>query len=1384
MFKKILALVLATMMVLGGMVTVSAAEEAAVAEEVATDYTAAAEYLAELDILKGSIVDNKIDFALENGVTRLQMALFIARIMTGETNDQYWSKVNDNTTPYDDVVNYFGAVSFADENGIIKGKGWIPGIGDNCFDPNGAITFQDAITMAVRALGYKQLQYPDGFVTVGEELGLTAGLEPLAKDAELTRGQMIQILKNMLLVKVNGAASFAEQNFGLEIATYVIVATNNQYMPGAERVLKKDYVALAKLNADGTYDYKNYIHAHIDELGLKADSADAETYVEMKLGYSYTVASYDKFATAAYEANPTVKYQNYGDEKNEIANGDAYNGIYAGSYVKLGGVNYELVSTYTNLNNKSTSVSNNDTEIIVHSMFDSSAKTSFQYYVYDIKGNIMAEDGTVGLYLINGTYYKKMNDATELTDAIFRVATEEDFAEYAYSVVDSSSYMYGVVTAASHITTSKFSEITLIDDNNDGVYDRGIYAPYSVAKYSVAKTSAKDKYFWDVTKSKAEKQAKGTEYVTLGGSALNAYVVDGNFKQVTIGSTPAGTAAAPYIFAKQVNYVNNKPAKDDYIVYYYNPYARAIVVIENLGKPVAGGLDNFTVGSYTWDGTYTTNRFSNSKITIDGTTYTLGYLPNVTYNQFGKTLENIDRDVNVMGYDAVIAEVLANKAYLGIKYLTLAGRVIYVDKTGSEYSWIAFDYGTKENVTTNGYTSYKYNGDIMGVDADGNILVKGFVDGNANKQQIAIASINGYNYGLLVEDYAALQYQYSGIGILQQTAFDTMKKIVILDFFKTLTNDLGQRQMMYVVNGKDENGAFHIYTDINLYWGNTAAYNTYRQPAYKTSDATVTFNYGYADVKTLDAQLVLTDKSVAIIIGKNGIETVTGIPAFGAKLNLAGAAIYEWSNSLIVVANPAKDAAEIFEGVTFDSAKVGTSKTYYMVIGSADTNYYKNTTAEITGWTATGKPVIKYNNLYNINTGALVSITVDGGLPYFTDLTNTNWYGITAIKPLGAIYSIDENGTIAMETAVPETGSADKLGSYKYAANSEAVLRDILAGMYDYVDGIAAKADTPNQLKLVNAGTKYDRITFTMDTITYTGAAVAVNATGAGSKDVAASTLFYNYVPGVSFGGVAIVGGAAPEIEVVIPDLAKAQADAIAALTTLADGKYDLTAAKAAINGALTVQEVAAQQAKYADLITKALGDAATEAAAHEAALNALKALLTSEADYLEAAIKDGSIYSIKDHIDSWVAVAASKTAAELTAAAKEVTDRVAALKAAAAGAVVKVAADNNTINVYTETAGLVTYVTYVKVYAKDDAGFWTNHVATIDPVSGAANGILSGFTATKDANAAENGTLITLAKFDAAGNPIPAFADGAEYLFVVTYANGAKTVSVPAIIG
>ncbi|MBR6603224.1 MAG: S-layer homology domain-containing protein, partial [Clostridia bacterium] len=142
------------MMVATSVVAISAAE----ADEKVVYNAEAITRLNKIGIFQGY---NAADMGADDNVTRAQMALFTGRVLTGKVESNYWeSYVNDTTfEDIDDVADYYvGAISYAYEQGVVIGKS------DVAFDPNGNVTYQEALTMVVRSLGYTGLSYPNGFI--------------------------------------------------------------------------------------------------------------------------------------------------------------------------------------------------------------------------------------------------------------------------------------------------------------------------------------------------------------------------------------------------------------------------------------------------------------------------------------------------------------------------------------------------------------------------------------------------------------------------------------------------------------------------------------------------------------------------------------------------------------------------------------------------------------------------------------------------------------------------------------------------------------------------------------------------------------------------------------------------------------------------------------------------------------------------------------------------------------------------------------------------------------------------------------------------------------------------------------------------------------------
>ena len=132
--------------------------------DIRSDNTVLTEAIHSLNakgIIKGI---NDTVFGVDEKVTREQMAAFLYRMV----NDGKSLEGGENETTFTDLEDptYYAMISWANKEGIVKG------VSESKFNPKGNITLQDCYTMVVRALGYKEAFYPDGYIIKAGEKNL------------------------------------------------------------------------------------------------------------------------------------------------------------------------------------------------------------------------------------------------------------------------------------------------------------------------------------------------------------------------------------------------------------------------------------------------------------------------------------------------------------------------------------------------------------------------------------------------------------------------------------------------------------------------------------------------------------------------------------------------------------------------------------------------------------------------------------------------------------------------------------------------------------------------------------------------------------------------------------------------------------------------------------------------------------------------------------------------------------------------------------------------------------------------------------------------------------------------------------------------------------
>ena len=268
-------------------------EEAPVEEatEEATPYDRAIRFLNTYGIMKG--MEDGLLHA-EKAVERYQMALFTGRISTGWVDDDTWEDFDANDSGFADLKgtaaeNVYGAMSYVSQKGIIEGYP------DGTFKPEKVVTYREALTMAVRTLGYQGLEYPWGYIETAVKLGLTDGITDVAYTDVINRGVAAQIIYNAMFAD-NSKLALKNFNVAFGWADAIITSTvindttvdkdgNSVRANYADEkyVTPVGYVAFQLVEKDGTLS-KDIYYATAESLGLDKDHAD-----EIALGAPYSI---------------------------------------------------------------------------------------------------------------------------------------------------------------------------------------------------------------------------------------------------------------------------------------------------------------------------------------------------------------------------------------------------------------------------------------------------------------------------------------------------------------------------------------------------------------------------------------------------------------------------------------------------------------------------------------------------------------------------------------------------------------------------------------------------------------------------------------------------------------------------------------------------------------------------------------------------------------------------------------------------------------------------------------------------------------------------------------------------------------------------------------
>ena len=166
--KKLISVIIAVIMLVGSFATVSAADYADV--ESTNSYYKAIKVLSGLGIAQG---DDEGNFNPKNDVKRSEMVTFLCRAM----GEEDLAPASSATNFTDVAANHWasGYITWGVNRGIING------MGDGTFAPDAPVSYQDAVVMIMRALGF------DGLAMRAENGGYPTGYLKLASRYEVLK---------------------------------------------------------------------------------------------------------------------------------------------------------------------------------------------------------------------------------------------------------------------------------------------------------------------------------------------------------------------------------------------------------------------------------------------------------------------------------------------------------------------------------------------------------------------------------------------------------------------------------------------------------------------------------------------------------------------------------------------------------------------------------------------------------------------------------------------------------------------------------------------------------------------------------------------------------------------------------------------------------------------------------------------------------------------------------------------------------------------------------------------------------------------------------------------------------------------------------------------
>ena len=975
-------------------------EEAPVEEatEEATPYDRAIRFLNTYGIMKG--MEDGLLHA-EKAVERYQMALFTGRISTGWVEDDSWEDFDANDSGFADLKgtaaeNVYGAMSYVSQKGIIEGYP------DGTFKPEKVVTYREALTMAVRTLGYQGLEYPWGYIEKAVALGLTDGITDVAYTDVINRGVAAQIIYNAMFAD-NSKLALKNFNVSFGWADAIITSTvindttvdkdgNSVRANYADEkyVTPVGYVAFQLVEKDGTLS-KDIYYATAESLGLDKDHAD-----EIALGAPYSIlfakdGDDNLVDIVDYEAYAANVVKNEGRTDNE---GVAYETV---DNIKAYLNDYTLVDKYSSkVLTNSGKLAN---ELIVKSAGELK-KTVINYgktpFAFDwTTGDILeATKDKDGKYIV-----KKDKDGKDVKDANGNPVYAEYKIKYHYD--KEFDRYFEIKTKADVNGDEKVIGISILDENDvaelkkaidkaceeekvvgqryvaanvGGIYatlnayavssEKANYATYEA--YDYAKIGQKDDGF------KCAKCDKKYPALTINGTAKDL---------LESADCGADKHADGIWWQDEYAPVLDEDGKieDAYVIYGYNTVTKELKVI----KTIEAYSDKLTdADTYYATGVLRGYSISKGYVVIGETKY-----------YFNEDFGSFDIDKDNKNYkDGAYKAYLSNK-FDGlfnqfVRFYLLDGKVVEIETVGAS---------DKNYLVVESYA---------GISSDGYIVVNGYSTDDLKLSRYRIASYDGWDEG---------DFFWYGNQITTEFVKGNVYKITSYD----ADNDLYYVSVLGKVS-KDNDKGLYIDTDAKTATITiTKGYREYSDSDKKTSTKKLSssdkyiiigeYKYNYMPIAvfegkaqdgwTISGQLLVGDKDAKTFIFVNAT-------------NVYGFNFDTWTNAGLVMVLDYKVLEKFYDGANANEGEwyLNGATEYGEVLAY---NFYTGKFEDVT--TSTNKKPVK-GAIYETIDGVLVSeIEDETFLHIFYRMASTyrDWEG-TFNAPLAT-----ETSKYVFETNVP-----------------------------------------------------------------------------------------------------------------------------------------------------------------------------------------------------------------------------------------------------------------------------------------------------------------------------------------------------------------------------